>query len=281
MKLDDFLVPPNQGVQGDAQAASLVQAFVRHLHDVKEHIESHPCSICDTMEAGLLAMGPSVIDPLLAAASRRKTRHASLIRLLGQFGDPRPYDLLVSLLADRKEDPSLRTAAAVSLDSLSDPRAIAPLIAMVNDAHEDHDVRLEAVTTLASFTDLRATTGLIALLQNATQPIWLRQQVAFYLGTMKEERAKDALVSVLADDNSLLTLRAAYALAELHDSRAYEPLLSYLSVPHDSLRQAAIEALGILGDSRALPLLREVYARDTSSTVRRAAEEAIIHLQSH
>ncbi|ASC73274.1 phycocyanobilin lyase HEAT-like repeat protein [Halomicronema hongdechloris C2206] len=89
----------------------------------------------------------------------------SIIAALGEFGDPRAFDLLREALGSDNE--LVKTAAIGSLGELQDERAIPLLLPFVEDA--DWQVRHRLVTALHHFTAPEARAALERLTQDESE----------------------------------------------------------------------------------------------------------------
>ncbi len=70
------------------------------------------------------------------------------IAALGESGDPRGVDVLVSCCRDR--DPSVRRHAVIALGKIRSGRAVPALVECVRDRDEEQGTRVRAVHALAS-----------------------------------------------------------------------------------------------------------------------------------
>jgi hypothetical protein len=166
---------------------------------------------------------------------------SSLAMRVASFGDPAVEPLLKLL---QGEDPSLRSAAAEALGSLSSQAAVPALCAALSDP--DENVRFHSLQ---------------ALEVNSTAV------------------SKDALLRLLDDPASHIRLRALAILARQGASEAVERAPEFLSDEGYWVRGAAVDALGVPGLARALPLVK-ARLDDPEEWVRRQAVLALLRIGS-
>ncbi len=235
-------------------------------------------------------------------------------RVLGEIGDPRAVEPLISALKDKVW--VVRGLAAEALGKLGDSRAVEPLINALKD--EDLDVRGAAAEALGKLGDSRAVEPLISALKDKESYVLIEygeerrktnvcRAVVHALGKLRDPRAVDPLIKTLKNKDSFLREEAAKALSKLRwkpDNRedevwywigkdnwdkviflgteAVEPLINALKDKDWDVREAVAEALGksgstALGDSRAVePLINAL--KHEHWRVREAAAEALGNL---
>lgn len=98
----------------------------------------------------------------------------SILAALGEFGDPRCFDLLATALGEDNE--LMKMAAIGSLGELGDPRAIPLLIPYATDA--DWQVRHRIVQALSYYADPAARSTLQQLTQDQTEAVATQAQAA-------------------------------------------------------------------------------------------------------
>ena len=77
------------------------------------------------------------VEPVISALKDRAYVQSAAIEALGELGDPRAVEPLVA--ASRSRDFSVRATSVMALGSLGDPRAFEPLVAAItaDEAHVD------------------------------------------------------------------------------------------------------------------------------------------------
>ena len=220
-----------------------------------------------------------------------------LSRLLAQekgaVRDPRFAADLISLFeSSRDADPRVRRYLGLSLGELGDPRAVDALVSALSDP--DEQTTIYAAWALGSIGDRRAAPGLLPLLDHPDAG--LRKIAAYALGGIDAPESLEPLRALLNDPVEDVAWNAALALAR-RDDPAGLPLLSrmidrpYLDQvrrpdetgrprPHteDEKEEAilnALRALARLRDRQRLESLRALGASDPNLHVRQGALEAI------
>ncbi len=124
-------------------------------------------------------------------------RRADAAYVLGQMGDTRALDPLITALRD--EDTVVRTEAAAALGGLADRRAVEPLIRALYDAQ--WEVRSNAALSLGALADPAAIPHLITLLDDPS--VEVRFWTARTLGDLSAAAALPALCRLAAADPGL------------------------------------------------------------------------------
>jgi hypothetical protein len=137
-----------------------IAALIRQLDDPAQRSQA---------EAGLLALGPAAVEPLLSALEQAEERllRTTLHRLLLQIADPRAREAFLQGLKSSVED--VRASAAVGLYRLGDPQALQAALATIDDAPDPlHADDTPSVRTLVEM-DVAALPTVLPLL-NAERP---------------------------------------------------------------------------------------------------------------
>jgi HEAT repeat protein/CHAT domain-containing protein len=165
---------------------------------------------------------------------------------------------------------SLRSAAAWALGQLGDIRAVDPLISALGGRLKDRsDVQREIVRALGVLGDVRAVEPLLTALNDTDYHGTVTAQIARSLARLGDARAVEPLIGLLEKwvPHGLVDLygvseACAEALGSLRDRKAVEPLLAIVAAKgprsRSSAFDAAVRALGQLGDVRAIQPLIEV-----------------------
>jgi HEAT repeat protein len=99
------------------------------------------------------------------------------------------------------------------------------------------------------------------------------------LGRKGGPQAVDRLAKVLAVERGPLAVAAARALGATGDPSAEAPLAGELRRTDEGAAVACVEALGRVGTSLAVPRLRALESATKDDDLRRAAREAVAHIQ--
>ena len=176
--------------------------------------------------------------------SENVNKQITAVRILGELGDKRAFELLVTAM--QKYNKHIRTEAARALGELGDRRAIELLVKKLGDW--DSEVREAAAQALAK-------------LGEPKWQQWVQGNSEDFsrLGKSGEPAAFEPLNGALANPHiaSNQSQRSiALALGNLKDVQAVEPLIAVLQETGKFPRDAAAEALGKLSDKRAIePLI--------------------------
>jgi HEAT repeat protein len=208
---------------------------------------------------------------VLASRKHLKLR-AGAIHLLGELGDARAVELLVSVLDD--DDAEVRGRAAEALAKIGDARAADGLAAVVDD--QDPDVRCKAALALARLGDTRAVRPLLAVASTRVgdlsegQKGWFPASEARAAIDRLGSPAIVPLAAALADDDPRVRHQAIFVLAHwgttpMHreDRRAVaDALIAALGDEDADVRWQAAQSLGSQGDPRAVGPLMSVLHDD-------------------
>lgn len=123
--------------------------------------------------------------------------------------------------------------------------------------------------------------ALAAVVRDGNADIELRRLACWALRLVPDRRALPALLTALRDEDPILTLEAASALARVRDRRSVPVLVRTLKNPESADRRvAAAYALGHIGDrSAVLPLIRVLGQSRELPKVRGSAAEALAYLR--
>jgi HEAT repeat protein len=175
-------------------------------------------------------------------ATRKKVAWA-----LGEFGDARAVEALITVLKEEKD--ILGGDAAWALGKIKDARAVEPLVAVLNDGTS---IGWSAAWALGEIGDARAVEPLITALEEGKEIV--RGDAARALGEIGDTRAVELLIAALRDESKYVRKRAAIALGEIKDPRAVEPLIAALR-NDPSIAWNAAWALGELKAHSAVKFL--------------------------
>ncbi|MDR1947494.1 MAG: HEAT repeat domain-containing protein [Desulfovibrio sp.] len=168
-------------------------------------------------------------------------------RMIGAYGlGFFPIENSLGVLSAALDDPSpdVRKVAAEALGKNADahPEYMELLENKLLD--ESRDVRLAVYDALGRCTDPRFYTYLIQGL-NDPDP-WVCVRCAECLGEKKVMQAIEPLVGMLADENTLIVVKAVSVLGSLGGETAFRALLPMLDHPDPDVRAAAEEAVNAI-----------------------------------
>ncbi len=160
-------------------------------------------------------------------------------RQLGNLGDPKAVEMLISALKDR--GPSVRRIAAISLGQLKDERAVEPLIAAMKDRNPA--MRKAIFTSLGQIGDSRAMPLLMVALKDVD--VEIRRVAGFALANMGAF-AVEPLIEKIGDEDEYVRKEAMGILGKIRDPRAFPPLVEALMSGRAD-RAMAATALSTMG----------------------------------
>jgi HEAT repeat protein len=238
-----------------------------------------------------------LIQFIVYPANVEKNSLRNAVKALGDIGDPKAVDALITLL-DVK-DKQIRRQIVESLGKIGDAKACIPLIKTLED--EDIEVRRRSVKALEIIHDPQCIPALIGMLRENNR--FLREDVintlAFFgedailllnealsvenvnvnmgaLTALREmgQLAIQQLIRNLKDPDEGVRWGAAYALGKLQSLQAVEPLHDAIHDSDNMVRTAAVVSLGIIGDEQSIIAL-SVALVDENPDVRKASSEAL------
>jgi HEAT repeat protein len=249
-----------------------ITTFVTGLHDVDENMRSRALS-------SLVAIGRPAVGPLLTLLEEKDPARGPAIEALGQIGDAKAVDPIISCLTDR--DMNVRLAAASALGRLKDVRAARPLFAALVNPGEAAQVRMHAAKSLGNIGGTEVEGLLESALADQNYRVWM--SAAFALGQTHNRFAIESLINDLRKANFTepwKSLRAAEILTAV-GKPAVEPLLRALHDSNSMVRGRAAFVLGKIGDSRAVDeLIARLADSREQSSVRQTVAEALGEISS-
>lgn len=215
-----------------------------------------------------------LVDATLKESEEGNEIRAQAAETLGQLGDRRAIDPLLTRLQDKDEDTEVRVQAALSLANLKAENAIDSLIEIVEGViykdSRDNTVAWWAIDALAVFKDARVIPLLVDACSN--YDVDIRKSACAAL-THFGEGAVIPLIDALTKSPSEPVFLIK-ALGRIGDFRARIPIAQILNnkTAHRYWRAEAAEALGQVGHEYALELLAKIYEdMDEDEYVRRCA----------
>ncbi len=175
--------------------------------------------------------------------------------VLGEMKDKRAVPHLVRYL---KSGRNRRYAAAWALGEIGDPSSVFPLI----DALEDENAGVVKSTTRA-ITKLGEKTVPVLIDSLESGSVRKKEAILIALEDIGDRRAEDAVIAILTGENQrILRLRAARALAKCGTDRSVGPIISALKEGDIEMKVACSWSLGILEAQEAEPVLRALLDHD-------------------
>lgn len=190
----------------------------------------------------LAQLGSCAVEPLITVLghhhSPRREATNALVRLGSYAVEP--------LVATLKSGGFLeREHAAEALGQIGDKRAVEPLITAFRKIVQDQRVREAAAKALGEFGS-SVVEPLIAALKDENRVV--RKLAAEVLGHIGDERAVEPLIAALKPGQYHISSgHAVTALGQIGNKRAIEPLLTHLMGKNDFIREHAAKALDQLG----------------------------------
>ena len=208
--------------------------------------------------------------------------------VLGDLRHPAGAAALTERLADLREQPNVRHAAAQALGKIGDQAALPALVQAAEQA--EFWVRYSAIEALGRLGDARAVPPLLQLLR---QDAWMRPATVQALGSIAAVEAVPDLAAALDDSSDAVRAAAVEALlrivvepesgaglpeeaqAEIRRHIPAGPLRRELAAAGAPTGAYAAYLLGWLAAPEALPDLVEALGQE-DNTLRHAAVEAVL-----
>jgi HEAT repeat protein len=275
------------------QAAPAIPFLIRLLSDSASISKHDYVSVSSAAREALAAIGPSVVEPLLASLreSSGQRRRVALFAL-ERVEDRRIVPQLLLLLTGSDED--IREHAARSLESyLKDnprfrktPGLTQSLVRVLQD--KNPEIRSYVVGAIGECRDRDALEPLLKMLEDPEY--YVRFNVVTALGKLGDPRARDALRETLHTASSkihqygLEGFAAAKSLGQVRkDKHTLVLLLGLAESPFEAvdIRCGAISGLAELGDRAAVKPLTEIVEQKSREPkqVRTYAISAIVDLR--
>jgi len=203
---------------------------------------------------------------------------------LGQEEEAIPS--LVQTLKDPSDEVQRKTTdTLVETVRTATEEAVSPLIEALGS--QDPKIREGAAYALmraGKSAPEETTTFLTQALKDPNEEV--RRKVASTLGKMGTRQAVFPLVQSLRDPDKLVRWRAAYALVKLMRPAPKETISTLIEALADANKGVRLDAAYALGEIRraetreALPRLRDIFEKDPSPDVQKAAKQAIDRITS-
>jgi cyclophilin family peptidyl-prolyl cis-trans isomerase/HEAT repeat protein len=234
----------------------------------------------------------------LATTPGRYTR-AFAARGLGTLKDAASGPLLRSMLDQAKDDPVISYSVVRALGQIGDPEGAGPIIALLTAERADPNLRLESVSALAALgseaalplieellTDdwptmrvaaIRATAaidpqGFLTVLSGMEpdQHWAVRAAIADVLPAIPSDATIDRLRAMLDDQDQRVVPAVIDGLTRLKAPGVEALVLAQLTSPDVGIRSAAARAIGALKPAGGPAALRDAYKADAADDVRSA-----------
>jgi HEAT repeat protein len=245
------------------QARNDVQGLVRALGYERGRIRR---PVGAAAAQALTLMGDAAVESLITALhDSNKYLAEQAAQVLGQIGDERAFQPLLTILEDREQEPEVRRAAINALAALDAARAVEPLIRILERQEHrwDRYVRPEAARVLGRIGDERAVEPLIAAFSSAGD-LSLHRATAGALEKVGDQRALAPLIAALGkryeDEDTLRSV--IWALARIGDPQAVEPLIGVLEHTGLDVERDVAGALGRIGAQAVEPLIAAFQSED-------------------
>jgi len=171
-------------------------------------------------------------------------RQRLAVTALGWIGERDVVDPLVR--ATNHPDAGVRKSAINSLARLGQLPDIEPITMALND--ESSAVRKAAVSALVALVGERAVHDIRLLLDD--EDVWVRYHTIGAIGALRKPEFTEYLLPCLEDDQDVVKLATAKAMAELGDRRAIPALNKLAQEKNADLVRAAKAALSTIGENK-------------------------------
>lgn len=241
-----LIADPDDRVQQAAIDAELSFFLIDRFEDTQAAFEAGP------LVRGALAAPPVLVDRLIAAMRDENVRiRFDAVHALGAIAEAPLSPAQIEALSDQLEhyDPIMRAATCRVFARLRVAEVAPQLIVALGDS--------SAI---------------------------VREFAIDALGRVRAEAAVPHLLSIVIRDRDPLAGPALLALARIAPASALEHFRKRLTDKQPLMRRAAAEGLGRLHDQASLAALKQMAAKDKSSSVRLAAQfalQALGEVQTH
>lgn len=199
---------------------------------------------------------------------------ATIIKVLGQLGDPKTIPMILSYLKDG--DIRIRANAVEALELLGYDKLSNVLTPLIDDSN--HRMKANIAKALHMSGDPRGLSMLRKMINDENE--LTRAAAAWAMGEIGSETTIKNLINSLGDEAWFVDKNIVKALLKM-GNKALRPMISQLrkeEIPPRS-RASLCRALGEMGDRRATKVLIEMSQHDFG-VIRGAAEEALDILRS-
>ncbi|NQT40234.1 MAG: HEAT repeat domain-containing protein [Planctomycetes bacterium] len=272
---------------GEDEIDRLPKSVEDLLHDLRTRgitVKGHRRDEPNETYAALVAMGRPIV-PRLCEVLRDRNGYrlygrSTIVKVLGEIGDPRAASALIEVVADPESpyvgpalkevgcenieplieqletcDPQFRWKVKSAISSLNHPRTFELFSEMYRKARNPHD-RADAAIRMAMTGDARAVEPLIETIEaiETIEDNHTRNDIssmARALGKFGDPRAVEPLLAIMKRDPVKLGPLVDQTLGDLKDERAVEPLLEMVDKLRYDRARDAIKALAKIGGEKA------------------------------
>ena len=176
-------------------------------------------------------------------------------------------------------DPTIRSAAAVSLLGLNLLNVQENLVKILKDTKEREDVKVSVIKAFGFTKDDRATDVLISLLESDS--VTIQNAAAETLGELKTKNSIQKMSEAMLDPQRSLNVKMllAKALGNTNDRDAVEPLIKMLAIDDRGLREVAkksLEKITKLTNSNDLAWWNEWWLLNKTKTREQWLEDIVL-----
>jgi HEAT repeat protein len=224
---------------------SAVDALAGALGDAKAEVRA-------AAAAALARIGGEPATATLLRALRKEDTRLCAVRALGDLGEARAVDALVGMLGN--PDLWVRADAAQALGMIGRPEALESLVKALR---EDPSIRSEAAIALGELADVRAEEALLPFAGD--EDAETREAVARALARIAGPKSLDVLRKLGSDPEHGIRVWAGLGLWKLAaDEGGKRVVLEAAGHEIPDVRAQSALALGDLGDDKALAILKSL-----------------------
>lgn len=187
----------------------------------------------------------------------------------------RDLDGLVKAL-HYQDSPQVRQQAARALGEMGDRKALNPLLSVLQNSKEQQSVRWNAATAIGQLKDAGGLKPLLVIAQNK-QDVILQSKAIKAIGQITDPQAAREHVAALAISNKEIQKASTHAL-QVMSRQAVDALVEGLQHKDGNTRILIIELLGASGDRRAMAPLLGIMKDDHMAEVRLKAMKALVSM---
>ncbi len=187
----------------------------------------------------------------------------------------RDLDGLVKAL-HYQDSPQVRQQAARVLGEMGDRKALNPLLSVLQNSKEQQSVRWNAATAIGQLKDAGGLKPLLVIAQNK-QDVILQSKAIKAIGQITDPQAARGHVAALAISNKEIQKASTHAL-QVMGRQAVDALVEGLQHKDGNSRILIIELLGASSDRRAMVPLLGIMKDDPMAEVRLKAMKALVSM---
>jgi HEAT repeat protein len=250
--------------QKQRQIEAMGEMGVRVLVEVLQDVDSLNRLAAKRM---LIALGKPTVEPLTGLLKHEHWLvRDDAAQALGEIGDQRAVQALITLVKNEKEDPRVRRQGLHSLVKLRAPEVGNLCVEFLKG--EDGELAAAAAEELGQMGHRTAVKPLIEAMDSAVEGV--PAVAAEALGEIGDPSAVPALIEFLGAGAWENRVVAAEALGNIGDKRAAEPLFDALLESNWLYAPAVARALGKLVDATAVARLEKLFDPTDLETSKKA-----------